>query len=437
MKRTMNQMNMNSPEYYSVKTRHRWNLSLFPSPTSRSLPTCSKNSNQVYLYGQLYWQRRRWSNNLDVIQRIARIVGNRRYASLKLDLKLYTTCSSHPRKSSSIRDPDKWWSSSYQDTGVFRSSKEDVSKVWVLNVSSELENTKWNVLRRVASIFDPLGLAAPLVITGKELLQTLWSRGYEWDDVIEDKTTTKIKAWLDQLSAISQVRVSRCTRIVDSITSFSLITVVDSCETYGAAVYAIFEYEHWGCSLWTCSIKESSCAFGPLNHPWLSTLLRVPSKSTTDSTFNSDSMDVLWWIPRHGKDFRPFVANRDVEVRMHSNPVQWQHSPTTQNPAHLIARGTQVEEFAYRSLWWEGPEWLLQDPTRWPKLDIGSPKDIQERRQKPAVLISRPAPVHSDKPSDVKHWRLNPVHFSSWAHLVRIHARLIRFCLSWSARPVE
>lgn len=97
----------------------------------------------------------------------------------------------------------------------------------------------------LASILDPLGLASPLVITGKELLQTLWSRGYEWDDVIEDKTTTKIMVWLDRLSAISQVRVPRCTRIVNSITSFSLITVVDSCETYyGTAVYAVFDYEH-------------------------------------------------------------------------------------------------------------------------------------------------------------------------------------------------
>ena len=93
--------------------------------------------------------------------------------------------------------------------------------------------------------------------------------------------------------------------------------------------------------------------------------------------------------------------------------VQWQYLLTTQNPADLISRGTQVEKFAYGSLWWEGPEGLLQDPTRWPKLVISSPKDIQERRQKPAVLISRLAPVHSDKPSDVKHWRLNPVYFSS------------------------
>ena len=56
---------------------------------------------------------------------------------------------------------------------------------------------------------------------------------------------------------------------------------------------------------------------------------------------------------------------------MHSNAGQWQYVPSTQNPAYLTSRGTQVEELADRSLWWGGLEWLLQDPTRWPKLDVG------------------------------------------------------------------
>ena len=62
-------------------------------------------------------------------------------------------------------------------------------------------------LRIVASIFDPLELVSLIFITGKELLQTLWSRGYQWDDVIEEKRPPLVSAWLDQL--ISQVKVPR------------------------------------------------------------------------------------------------------------------------------------------------------------------------------------------------------------------------------------
>ena len=82
-----------------------------------------------------------------------------------------------------------------------------------------------------------------IFIRGKELHQTLWFRVYQWEDVIEEKRPPLVSAWLDQL--ISQVKVPRCIRMIDSITSFNLITVVDSCEiAYGAAVYAAFEYEH-------------------------------------------------------------------------------------------------------------------------------------------------------------------------------------------------
>jgi len=112
---------------------------------------------------------------------------------------------------------------------------------------------------------------------------------------------------------------------------------------------------------------------------------------------------------------------------MHSDPSQWQHVPTTQNPADLISRETQVDELVDRSLWWEGPEWLLQDPTQWPKLNIGSPKEVPEKPQPSTVLLTRTAPVQADKTEDVDQWRLNPVHFSSWTRLVRIHARVLRF----------
>ena len=72
------------------------------------------------------------------------------------------------------------------------------------------------------------------------------------------------------------------------------------------------------------------------------------------------------------------MANRVGETRMHSNAVQWQYVPSTHAESYISdLKGTQVEELADRSLWWEGPEWLLQDPTRWPKLDIGLPKVVK------------------------------------------------------------
>ena len=61
-------------------------------------------------------------------------------------------------------------------------------------------------------------------------------------------------------------------------------------------------------------------------------------------TFYSDSTDVPWWIRRHRKDFRPFVANPIGETQMFTEPSQWQHVSTVENPADLCTRGASPSE---------------------------------------------------------------------------------------------
>lgn len=50
----------------------------------------------------------------------------------------------------------------------------------------------------------------------------------------------------------------------------------------------------------------------------------------------SDSMDVLYWIRGQSRRFKPFVANREGEIQTLTNPEQWKHVPTKQNPADLL-----------------------------------------------------------------------------------------------------
>ncbi|XP_013174929.1 PREDICTED: uncharacterized protein LOC106123244 [Papilio xuthus] len=46
--------------------------------------------------------------------------------------------------------------------------------------------TKREVTSAVMSTFDPLGLASPILIQGKKLLQHIWRSGVDWDDKIEN-----------------------------------------------------------------------------------------------------------------------------------------------------------------------------------------------------------------------------------------------------------
>ena len=74
-------------------------------------------------------------------------------------------------------------------------------------VSPEFQTTKRNVLRKVATIFDPLGFVCPYIIVAKILLQELWMRGYDWEDEVQDEIADKIGDWLEQLKILQEVKI--------------------------------------------------------------------------------------------------------------------------------------------------------------------------------------------------------------------------------------
>ena len=44
--------------------------------------------------------------------------------------------------------------------------------------------TRRGILSTVSSVYDPLGIVAPVILVGKQLLQELCHDGIEWDDPV-------------------------------------------------------------------------------------------------------------------------------------------------------------------------------------------------------------------------------------------------------------
>ena len=66
---------------------------------------------------------------------------------------------------------------------------------------------------------------------------------------------------------------------------------------------------------------------------------------------------------------------------MNTEPAQWQHVPTDQNPADLYTRGTTPKELSDCVLWWNGPEWLLGDRDKWPIMELDNrSNDLPEKK---------------------------------------------------------
>jgi hypothetical protein len=63
----------------------------------------------------------------------------------------------------------------------------------------------------VAKLYDPLGWAAPVVITAKILLQELWLLKNDWDAPIPQELVQRWKDYVDDLPHLTRVRVPRWT----------------------------------------------------------------------------------------------------------------------------------------------------------------------------------------------------------------------------------
>ena len=53
--------------------------------------------------------------------------------------------------------------------------------------NDDFKYTKRNVLKKTASLFDPLGLLAPFTVKAKLYLQQAWLEVLDWDDDLPDK----------------------------------------------------------------------------------------------------------------------------------------------------------------------------------------------------------------------------------------------------------
>ena len=101
--------------------------------------------------------------------------------------------------------------------------------------------TRRGILATISSIYDPLGLASPFLLAGKQLLQRLCGRRLDWDEVICDEDRGFWERWRLCLPYLEKIRVDRCFRPsngFNTIISSSLHHFSDASQTgYGQCSY--------------------------------------------------------------------------------------------------------------------------------------------------------------------------------------------------------
>ena len=75
--------------------------------------------------------------------------------------------------------------------------------------------TRRGVLSTVCSVYDPLGLAAPVILVGKQILQELCRGNVDWDKSIPDNLRPRWERWRNELHVLEELKILRCFKPID------------------------------------------------------------------------------------------------------------------------------------------------------------------------------------------------------------------------------
>ena len=233
--------------------------------------------------------------------------------------------------------------------------------------------TRRSLLKCVASVFDPLGLAAPAVVPGKILLQQAWKVGGDWDDMLPDGIAAACAQWWGELAEVVSIDIPRwiCCNLD---TPIALHAFADASEkAFGCCLYAVVNGQS--------HLVFAKAKVSPVSPPTLARLelqavclaaryaefvvkeLRV---TVTQVYGWTDSLTTVHWISNPSYKWKTFVANRVSQVQEISKKVGivWNHCPGLHNPADLPSRGSSAQQI--RSPFWRGgPTWITE-PNDWP-----------------------------------------------------------------------
>ena len=235
--------------------------------------------------------------------------------------------------------------------------------------------TRRGILSTVSSVYDPLGFLAPVVLTGRQILQSLCRDKSDWDDPVPDPLRQKWEKWRNSLCCLEKLKIQRCFKphTFGKLQSAELHHFSDASDHgYGQCSYLrlVDDKGQVHCSF--VMGKARVTPLKPVTIPRLeltaallsvkvSTMLReeLEFDNLTD-VFYTDSQVVLGYIKNDARRFHVFVANRVQQIRESSTPDQWRYIATKENPADESSRGLSPQDLLDNSRWLNGPAFLWE-----------------------------------------------------------------------------
>ena len=295
--------------------------------------------------------------------------------------------------------------------------------------------TRRGILSTICSVYDPLGIAAPFLLNGKKILQDLCRMKIDWDEEIDLEFRVRWEKWRSQLSALEDFSMDRCV-IPDgfgSVVSRQIHHFSDASATgYGQVTYLRSVDDKGNIH---CAFLMGKSRLAPLK---AMTIPRLELTAATTSVqvggmvsrelsdpvdgeiYWTDSTTVWKYIRNETKRFHVFVANRVQRIRDETDPIQWRHVDSENNPADDASRGLEGNQITKRHRWVRGPDFLWHPENEWPKFPCDLDAVFADDHEVKKVVTH--ATVSDEKEEILTRF----ARFSNWNRMKRCVARILR-----------
>ncbi|XP_055633642.1 uncharacterized protein LOC129773984 [Toxorhynchites rutilus septentrionalis] len=262
------------------------------------------------------------------------------------------------------------------------------------------------------------------------MMQRLWLLSCNWDDEVPDSVAVSWKEFADQIPKISNFRVSRYAQLSNS--TIQLHTFSDASElAYGACTYVRCTDSKGTIRVELLASKSRVAPLKKITLPRLelcaadiaaklhARIVKALQISIAGSYFWSDFTVVLQWLQATPSTWKTFVANRVSEIQSSTHGAAWNHVASKDNPADLVSRGMNVDDFLASDLWKRGPKWLSHVQENWPISKLPEYPQNGKERRKLVIAVTR---------TQVSP-RCNYIftRFSSYERLLHVTAYVLRF----------
>ena len=240
----------------------------------------------------------------------------------------------------------------------------DVKTAW------EKVFTRRSVLSKMATLFDPLGLLAPLTAKFKLDFSLICSLGTRWDDPLPPE---HLDTWVDNLENIQAAKSLRFPRSIlpegavsktfELIVSADASQYVAACCAHARVQMADGRYSVKLLCARTKIVKSLTVPKAEMRAmtmaAGLAHILRQQlGDQITDTIYVTDSSIALCQLNMDSRPMETLVRNCVIEIRRLSDLSDWYHIDSQNNVADIATRPVSLADVDVHSEWHSGKPWM-------------------------------------------------------------------------------